>query len=80
MSTTTSIRLPDDLRSQLDAAAESLHRGKNWVIVQALREYLARMQRDALAQEARRQSLKVAEITGEEHEWMDSMDDTGWRS
>ena len=35
-------------------------------IVQALREYLARLQRDALAQEARRQSLKVAELTEEE--------------
>ncbi len=79
MSVTTSIRLPDDLRAELDAAAKSLHRGKNWVIAQALREYLARLQHDALAQEARRQSLTVVELTDEEREWMDSMDETGWK-
>ena len=32
-----------------------------------------------LRKEARRQSLKVAELSDEDQEWMDAMDDSGWR-
>ena len=38
----TSIRLQDDLEKSLNDAANSLHRSKNWIINQAIREYLER--------------------------------------
>lgn len=66
----TTISIPDDLQGQLKALARRQHRSESDVIVQALREYLRRHPSEALADEARRQSLKVAELTDEEREWM----------
>jgi predicted transcriptional regulator len=40
MSKVTSIRLEDDLSSQLDALAVSLDRPRTWVIEQATRRYV----------------------------------------
>jgi hypothetical protein len=37
---TTSFRLPPELRQRLEETARRLGRGKNWIIVQALEEYL----------------------------------------
>ncbi len=59
-SVTTSIRIEADLAEQLTRAAARLARGKNWIITQALEEYLARVNQYDLAVEARRQSLVVA--------------------
>jgi predicted DNA-binding protein len=59
-SMTTSIRLRTDLAKRLKKAAERLARGKNWIIATALEEYLAKMNREDLAREARRQSLVIA--------------------
>lgn len=42
MSSTTSIRLPEDLEEPLAALASKLDRSKSWVINQSIREYLAR--------------------------------------
>jgi predicted DNA-binding protein len=36
---TTSIRLSPELRNQLEEAASSLHRGKNWIITKALEDF-----------------------------------------
>lgn len=38
----TSIRLQEDIEKLLENAANRLHRSKNWLINQALREYLQR--------------------------------------
>jgi len=38
----TSIRLQEDIEKLLEKAASRLHRSKNWLINQAIREYLAR--------------------------------------
>lgn len=38
----TSIRLQEDIEKLLDSAANRLHRSKNWLVNQALREYLER--------------------------------------
>ena len=35
-SITTSVRLSPELRDQLDTAAHTLHRGKNWIILPSL--------------------------------------------
>lgn len=61
MSVTTSIRLSDDLRFELETASARLHRGKNWIVSEALRLYLASFKNASLAAEARRQSLLAAE-------------------
>ena len=56
-SSTTSIRLPDEIRSSLESASRRMSKGKNWIIKQALKEYLDRHSQDQLRSEARRQSL-----------------------
>ena len=38
----TSLRIPDDLHEPLDKTARELQRSKNWIINQALRDYLKR--------------------------------------
>ncbi len=56
-SSTTSIRIPDDLKLSLEKTARRMSKGKNWIIKQALGEYLRRHNTDLLRAEARRQSL-----------------------
>ena len=58
-STTTSIRLPDELRARLERTSRVLKRGKNSIITEAIDQYLRRFDREALIREARRQSLLV---------------------
>jgi hypothetical protein len=77
-SMTTSIRLTQDLRNQLEHAAQLLHHGKNWVITQALQEYFSRTQIVELAKEARRQSLLVAKQETQDELWEDNQDTSGW--
>jgi predicted transcriptional regulator len=43
----TSVRMPDDLMSQLEETAEKLQRSKGWVINDAVKDYLAREERKA---------------------------------
>ncbi len=43
----TSIRLQSDLSPDLDELAKKLKRSKNWLINQAIREYIKNNQRDA---------------------------------
>ncbi len=81
-SVTTSIRLAADLRLQLDHAAQRLHRGKNWIVSQALQEYLAKLGESKLVNEAQRQSLlaKQADEANEDIKiWEDNQDDSGWQ-
>ena len=40
--TTSSVRLQDDLEAPLEALVESLRRSKNWLINQAIREFVER--------------------------------------
>lgn len=56
-SSTSSFRISDQLKARLDEAALRLKKGKNWIINQALDEYLSRNSLEALRVEARRQSL-----------------------
>ncbi len=77
---TTSIRLTPEVRQQLDYLAYSLHRGKNWIVNQALQEFINRKNHTLLAQEARRQSLLASQSkTNEDEEgWEQNIDTTGW--
>ena len=40
---TTSIRLSNELRSHLEKVAQSVHRGKKWIITKALEEGINRL-------------------------------------
>ena len=80
---TTSIRLTPELRQQLDYLSHSLHRGKNWIVIQALQEFINRHNLTLLAEEAKRQSLLASQYsTNEEDEkiWEENIDITGWES
>ena len=59
-SVTTSVRIQQKLAQRLERAAARLSRGKNWIIAKALEEYLAKVNQDDLATEARRQSRLIA--------------------
>ena len=61
-SSTTSIRIPDDLKIRLESTARRMSKGKNWVIKQALTEYLERHNQDWLRAEARRQSIAASKM------------------
>jgi predicted DNA-binding protein len=56
-SATTSVRLPLELKGKLERTAKHLRKNKTWIVVQALEQYLQDKDREALAAEARRQSL-----------------------
>jgi len=42
----TSVRLQSDLENQLDFLAQNFHRSKNWLINQAIREYIEKNQQE----------------------------------
>jgi predicted transcriptional regulator len=50
-------RIRDDLKAPLEAIARRLNKKENWIINEALREYLDRNDPDWLRAEAHRQSL-----------------------
>jgi len=76
---TTSVRLTPELRAQLEQTAHALHRGKNWIIVQALQAYFETTQYNQLAIEAKRQSLLVSHADASEtRDWEKETDLTGW--
>lgn len=78
MSTTTSIRLPDNLKLELEAVSRQLHRGKNWIISEAIRVYLEGLKNPSLRAEARRQSLLASQKEKSDTFLEDIADTTGW--
>ncbi len=78
--TVTSIRLQADLEEPLKSAAERHRRSKNWIVNQAVREFL---RRDALEQRRWQETQEALEsarrgrvVAGEAvHEWLDSWGD-----
>jgi predicted DNA-binding protein len=80
-STTSSFRISDELRIRFESAAIQTGKGKNWILNQALREYLERMREDSLAAEARRQSLLACGRStpdGDARFWAARADDRDW--
>jgi len=78
---TTSIRLELNLSKKLENAARNLHRGKNWLISEALRRYLEQLENPNLVQEARKQSLLASKQknTGDDL-WETNSDQEEWNS
>ena len=78
MSATTSIRLPENLKLELETVSAQLHRGKNWIIAEALRIYLKSLRNPSLEMEAKRQSLLVSRQERPDTFWEDNADAQGW--
>ena len=78
-STTSSIRLPTELRSRLEKATQDLKRKKNSIVTQALTEYLEKVERTEFLEQARKQSiLASAAPTDDEDFWADHADTREW--
>lgn len=78
-SVTTSIRLELSLSRKLEKAAHNLHRGKNWLISEAVRRYLEQLENTTLVQEARNQSLLVSKQKNMDYDiWETNSDSEGW--
>jgi predicted DNA-binding protein len=78
-SVTTSIRLELSLSRKLEKAAQQLHRGKNWLISEAVRRYLEQLENTTLVQEARNQSLLVSKQKNMDYDiWETNSDSEGW--
>jgi predicted transcriptional regulator len=78
-STTSSFRIPEDLKIRLDAAVRQLKKPKNRVITEALQEYLDRHSPDALRAEARRQSILASKIKWKDEEFWEKLSAEVWR-
>lgn len=75
----TSIRLNYEIDEELEQAAQALHRKKNWLINEAIKNYLIQLKTSSLTKEARRQSILASKkITAEEKLWEASADKTDW--
>ena len=80
-SITTSIRLEVGLSKKLEKVAHDLHRGKNWLISEALRIYLEQLENQNLNLEARKQSLLASKQRNLDSDlWEVNSDDEGWDS
>jgi len=79
-STTSSFRVSNELRTQLEQAARRLKCGKNAIITLALEEYLDRFNRQRFLEEARRQSILASAASGEDETlWARHADTSGWK-
>ncbi|MEJ5208183.1 MAG: ribbon-helix-helix protein, CopG family [Lysobacteraceae bacterium] len=73
----TSVRIQPDIEERLGAISERLHRSRNWLINQALREFIARETETA---ERWKQTLAALESVAQGnvvqgdvvHEWLES--------
>ena len=73
----TSVRMADDLMSQLEETAEKLQRSKGWVINDAVKDYLAREARKAERLAQTREALEDVDmgrvVDGQQvMDWLDS--------
>jgi predicted DNA-binding protein len=76
-SSTSSFRIPDELKVRLEATARRMNKGKNWILNRALEEYLERHGRESLAAEARRQSLLASRQPWEDQlAWEETLAET----
>lgn len=75
---TTSIRLSVEMSDKLNQASSVLHRGKNWIITQAISRYLSQIKSLTLAEEAKRQSLLASRSLSDDI-WEDNSDFEDWK-
>ena len=73
-SVTSSYRIPKELNDQLESTARKFHKGKNWVINEALKHYLKQTNYEWLREEAKRQSIAASKIPWKDAElWEEAL-------
>ena len=78
--TTSSFRMSNELRDRLEEAARRLKRGKNSIVIDALEEYLEKLNHSRFLEEARRQSILASTSSSEDEDvWLEHADTTGWK-
>ncbi len=77
-SVTSSFRMSKELQRILSDTAERTGKRKNAIIIEALSNYLRAMERESLAEEARRQSELVSR-NEQNADWYGMADTSGWR-
>lgn len=77
-SVTSSFRMSKELQRELSEAAARTGKGKNAIIIEALVKHLHAMERQSLAEEARRQSELVSR-NEQDADWYGLADTSGWR-
>ena len=77
-SVTSSFRMSKELQRVLSDAAQRTGKAKNTIIIEALVTYLNAMERESLAEEARRQSELVSR-NEQDADWYGMADTSGWR-
>jgi len=73
----TSVRLQSDLENQLDFLAQNYHRSKNWLINQAIRDYIEKNRQESKRWEetlTALESVKRGKVFQEEDvtKWLES--------
>jgi hypothetical protein len=72
--------MSSELQDRLEQEARRLKRGKNSIIIDALEEYLAKLNRSEFLEEARRQSILASTSRSEDEDvWLEHADTTGWK-
>ena len=72
--------MSNELRDRLEKAARRLKRGKNSLVIEALEEYLEKLNRGKFLEEARRQSILASTSLSEDEDvWLEHADTTGWK-
>ena len=77
-SSTSSFRIPNDLKARLESTAKQMKKRKNWIINQALKEYLTRHNRELFLAEARRQSIAASKIKWKDERFWDKIAAEAW--
>ena len=72
--------MSNELRDRLEKTARRLKRGKNSIVIEALEEYLEKLNRVKFLEEASRQSILASTSpTKDEEAWLEHADTTGWK-
>jgi len=72
--------MSNELRDRLEKAARRLKRGKNSLVIEALEEYLQKLNRGKFLEAARRQSILASTSLSEDEDvWLEHADTTGWK-
>jgi predicted transcriptional regulator len=77
-SSTTSIRLPNDLKALLASTSRQMKKPKGTLITQALREYLQRHNRELFLAEARRQSILASKKKWKDEDFWEKIGAEVW--
>lgn len=78
---TTSIRLPYQVRKRLERVSHRFNKGKNGIILDALKDYFQKIEAASFKEEAKRQSLLASRKDREEASiWEDNLDIEDWKS